>query len=66
MNYSGAKKGPAQAPVAIARNKTMAVRLIIWGPVNEKILWGLFRLGSTDLKVVVVYGLVEGSCTEGT
>ncbi|MBJ5570510.1 hypothetical protein JGG62_24210, partial [Salmonella enterica subsp. enterica serovar Typhimurium] len=64
MNYSGVKKGHAPAGVAIAYDKTMADRLIKWEPVNERILWAIFRPDNIDLKVVMVYGPTEGSCRE--
>jgi len=47
--------------VALAFNKSLAVRLIKWEPVNERILWAVFRFDGLDLKIVVVYGPVEGT-----
>ncbi|MBJ4962429.1 hypothetical protein JGF25_23625, partial [Salmonella enterica subsp. enterica serovar Mbandaka] len=54
MNYAGVKKGHVHAGVAIAYDKTMADGLIKWEPVNERILWTVFRLNNIDFKVVVV------------
>ncbi|MBJ3756148.1 hypothetical protein JGC83_24550 [Salmonella enterica subsp. enterica serovar Derby] len=54
MNYSGVKKAHAYAGAAVAYDKTLADCSIKWEPVNERILWTVFRLNNIDFKVVVV------------
>ena len=61
--YSGNEE-QAKEGVAIAFRTSLETRLIEWEAVSSRIMWAKFKMGEWTMKVICVYGPVEGSKKE--